>query len=59
MVPFDGGHIVRDAVHSILRRFSSKHPITIEKFANKISNYSSFFFLMIIMVPLISPIFPW
>ena len=59
MVPFDGGHIVRDAVHSILRRFSSKHPIKIEKFANKISNYSSFFFLMIIMVPLISPIFPW
>lgn len=59
MVPFDGGHIVRDAVHSILRKISSKHPIKIENFANQISNYSSFFFLMIILVPLISPIFPW
>ena len=59
MVPFDGGHIVKDAIHSILRRISSRHPIKIENFANKISNYSSFFFLIIILLPLISPIFPW
>ncbi|GIT75237.1 MAG: hypothetical protein Ct9H300mP30_2990 [Methanobacteriota archaeon] len=38
MVPFDGGHIVKDGVHSILSRLTSGiHPMRVELMAERIS----------------------
>ena len=58
MVPFDGGHIVKDGVHSSLTFYNDVfnrgiHPIKIESLANKISNNSSFIFLFILIIPVI------
>jgi membrane-associated protease RseP (regulator of RpoE activity) len=58
MVPFDGGHIVKDGVHSSLSFYNDIfnrgiHPIKIESWANKISNNSSFIFLFILIIPVI------
>ncbi|MBD51441.1 MAG: hypothetical protein CMB08_05985 [Euryarchaeota archaeon] len=58
MVPFDGGHIVKDGVHSSLSFCNDIfnrgiHPIKIESWANKISNNSSFIFLFILIIPVI------
>ena len=58
MIPFDGGHIVKDGVHSSLSFFNEIfnrgiHPIKIESWANKISNNSSFIFLFILIIPVI------
>ena len=58
MIPFDGGHIVKDGVHSSLSFYNEIfnrgiHPIKIESWANKISNNSSFIFLFILIIPVI------
>ena len=56
MIPFDGGHLVRDATHSVLRRLKSKaHPMKIEMISNRISSLSSIFILLILLVPVIIP----
>ncbi len=56
MIPFDGGHLVRDATHSVLRRIRSKtHPMKIEMISNRISSLSSIFVLLILLVPVIIP----
>ncbi len=56
MIPFDGGHLVRDATHSILKKIGSKtHPMRIEMLSNRISNLSSIFFLLILLIPVILP----
>ena len=56
MIPFDGGHLVRDGIHSILRKISrSTHPIRIENIANRISGLSSIFILLILLIPVIIP----
>ena len=56
MIPFDGGHLVRDGVHSILRKMSgSSHPIRIENISNRISSLSSIFILLILLIPVIIP----
>ena len=56
MVPFDGGHLVRDAVHSTLKFVKrGAHPMKIEKLANKISSMSSLFILFILAIPVIIP----
>jgi len=58
MVPFDGGHIARDGVHSLLIYGDSimkknTHPIKLEILADRISNNSSFLFLFILIIPII------
>ena len=56
MIPFDGGHLVRDGVHSVLRKISgSSNPIRIENISNRISSLSSIFILLILLIPVIIP----
>ena len=56
MIPFDGGHLVRDGVHSFLRRVSKKsHPMRIEILSNRISSLSSIFILLVLLIPVIIP----
>ena len=56
MVPSDGGHLVRDAVHSTLKFVKrGTHPMKIEKLANKISSMSSLFILFVLAIPVIIP----
>ena len=56
MIPFDGGHLVRDGVHSLLRRFRrNSHPIRIEILSNRISSLSSIFILLVLLIPVVIP----
>ena len=56
MIPFDGGHLVRDATHSVLRRFGRQaHPMRIEALSNRISSLSSIFILLVLLIPVIIP----
>jgi membrane-associated protease RseP (regulator of RpoE activity) len=56
MVPFDGGHIVRDGTHSTLRFFMRKSdPIRIENLADRLSSMSSLFVLFVILIPIVLP----
>jgi len=64
MVPFDGGHIFRDVVHSFLsgisklrEKFSGKrmNPLWIDHAAGKISNLSSLFLLFALLFVMVSP----
>ena len=56
MIPFDGGHLVRDGIHSLLRRVRKKsHPIRIEMLSNRISSLSSIFILLVLLIPVIIP----
>ncbi len=56
MVPFDGGHLVRDGIHSILRKISrGSHPIRIESLSNRISSLSSIFILLVLLLPVVIP----
>ena len=56
MVPFDGGHIVKDGVHSVLSRLAKgSNPLQIESIAGRISSMSSFVILFIVMLPIILP----
>ena len=56
MIPFDGGHIVKDGVHSVLSRLAKgSNPLQIESIAGRISSMSSFVILFIVMLPIILP----
>tara|TARA_B100000700_G_scaffold203947_1_gene224246 strand:- start:57 stop:947 length:891 start_codon:yes stop_codon:yes gene_type:complete len=56
MIPFDGGHIVKDGVHSVLSRLAKgANPLRIESIAGRISSMSSFVILFIVMMPIILP----
>ncbi len=56
MIPFDGGHLVRDWVHSFLRKVSkNSHPMRIEILSNRISSYSSILILLVLLIPVIIP----
>ena len=56
MIPFDGGHLVRDGAHSVLSRIRSKvHPMRIERLSNRISSLSSIFILLMLLIPVIIP----
>lgn len=56
MIPFDGGHLVRDATHSVLARIGrGMHPMRIEAIANRISSMSSLFILFVLAIPVIIP----
>jgi len=56
MIPFDGGHIVKDGVHSVLSRLAKgANPLRIESIAGRISSMSSFVILFIVLMPIILP----
>ena len=56
MIPFDGGHIVKDGVHSVLSRLAKgANPLRIESMAGRISSMSSFVILLIVLMPIILP----
>ena len=56
MIPFDGGHIFRDAAHSTMRFIMrGGDPIRIENAANRLSSMSSLIVLFIVIIPIILP----
>ena len=56
MVPFDGGHIFRDAAHSTMRFIMrGGDPLSIENAANRLSSMSSLIVLFIVIIPIIIP----
>ncbi|DAC43725.1 MAG TPA: hypothetical protein HA247_03295, partial [Candidatus Thalassarchaeaceae archaeon] len=58
LIPFDGGHMVRDAGHIVARRvMRGSNPLKIERLADRLSGYSSLFVLALVMIPIILPRF--
>ncbi len=56
MVPFDGGHLVRDGTHSVIKCVARKmDPLKAENLALRLSRMSSLFILFIIAIPIIIP----
>lgn len=56
MVPFDGGHIFRDAAHSTMRFIMRNgDPMRIESAANRLSSMSSLIILFIVAIPIVLP----
>ena len=56
MIPFDGGHIFRDATHSTMRFIMrGADPMRIENAANRLSSMSSLLVLFIVIIPIILP----
>ncbi len=61
LVPFDGGHLLRDRIHDYLeffsKRFTKTHPLKVRRMANRISAYSSLTILGMIAMIIIAPYF--
>ena len=58
IIPFDGGHIVKDTSHSPLSRvLRGENPMKVEMLASKFSYYTTIVVLSIVIVPLIIPLF--
>jgi|TARA_B100001250_G_scaffold2266_3_gene1992 membrane-associated protease RseP (regulator of RpoE activity) len=58
IIPFDGGHIVKDTSHSLLSRvLRGENPMKVEMLANKFSYYTTIVVLSIVVIPLIIPLF--
>ena len=58
LVPFDGGHMVRNAGHIMAKSlFPRTNPLKIERLADQISGYSSLFVLALVLVPILLPRF--
>ena len=54
MVPFDGGQITRDSIHSMIRLCSKNmNPLRVESIANRISSLSSIIILIIVLFPIL------
>ncbi len=62
MIPFDGGHMMTDLVHSVTdrvnRRFGGWHPLRVERFARVVSGWSSLVVLMIFALPVVLSMLP-
>ena len=58
VIPFDGGHIVKDTSHSLLSRLlKGENPLRVEMLANKFSYYTTILVLSIVIIPLVIPLF--
>ena len=58
LIPFDGGHMVRNAGHIIAKTVLPKsNPLKIERIADQISSYSSLFVLALVLIPILLPRF--
>ena len=54
MIPFDGGQIARDSIHSVIQFFSKNmNPLKVESIANRISGLSSIIILIIVLLPIL------
>jgi Zn-dependent protease len=57
LVPFDGGHLMRDAIRgsiqSVSKRIRVLHPQRVEIFANKTANIASLLFVGIFVLPIL------
>ena len=57
LVPFDGGHLMRDAIRGSIQgvsnRISVLHPQRVEIFATKTANLASLFFVGLFVVPIL------
>ena len=58
LIPFDGGHMVRDAGHIIAKKIlPSSNPLRVERLADRLSGYSSLLVLALVMIPIFLPRF--
>jgi membrane-associated protease RseP (regulator of RpoE activity) len=59
LLPFDGGHLLRDRLHDYLSRLSKitgrGHPMRVRQLANKVSRISSLVILMMIVALVVIP----
>ncbi len=64
IIPFDGGHMFRDMIHSIIEKinrtrssfgFKKWHPLNVENFVKKISGWSSFSLFFVLMLMFVLP----
>jgi len=58
LLPFDGGHLLRDRLHDYLSRISKVtkwHPMKVKQMANKMSKMSSLVLLMMIIALIVLP----
>ena len=64
IIPFDGGHMFKDMMHSVIEKinririsfgFKKWHPLTIEHFVKKISGWSSFSLLFVLILMFVLP----
>nr|AIE98507.1 putative peptidase M50 family [uncultured marine group II/III euryarchaeote KM3_05_H10] len=59
LVPFDGGHMMRDWMHDQLSRLSAMsrdwHPMRVERLAHKMSAWSSFTVLAMLLIMIFLP----
>ena len=54
IVPFDGGHMVRDGTHSILSRLmKGSNPLRVERLAGSISGFTTIAMLMVVIIPIL------
>ena len=58
LIPFDGGHMVRDAGHIIAKKILPRsNPLRVERLADRLSGYSSLLVLALVMIPIFLPRF--
>ena len=58
LLPFDGGHLLRDRLHdhlSLLAKVTKWHPMKVKQMANKVSRMSSLVILMMIIALIVLP----
>ena len=64
IIPFDGGHMFRDMMHSVIEKinririsfgFKKWHPLAIENFVKKISGWSSLSLLFVLILMFVLP----
>ena len=54
IIPFDGGHMVRDGTHSILSRLmKGSNPLRVERLAGSISGFTTIAMLMVVIIPIL------
>ena len=54
IIPFDGGHMVKDGTHSILSMFmKDSNPLRVERLAGSISGITTIVMLAVVMIPIL------
>ena len=54
IIPFDGGHMVKDGTHSILSiLMRGSNPLRVEKLAGSISGLTTIVMLVVVVIPIL------
>ena len=54
IIPFDGGHMVKDGTHSILSMFmKDSNPLRVERLAGSISGITTIVMLVVVVIPIL------